>query len=70
MRTVPEVGASTPATMLSSVVLPLPDGPTMATSTFPVTEMLTPPRACTWLGWVAVGGKILVRLSISTVAIV
>src|SRR5881296_3007259 len=46
-RTLPRVGASKPATMLSSVDLPQPDGPRMAANSLRATARLTACRAST-----------------------
>ncbi len=45
--TVPLVGVSTPERMLSSVLFPHPEGPTMETKTFPSTSRLMSPMAVT-----------------------
>ena len=48
-RTSPRVGLSSAARMLSSVVLPLPLSPMMATYSPFSTEKVTSVSACTWL---------------------
>src|SRR6516225_4707636 len=46
-RTVPDVGRSSVPRMLRSVLLPLPDGPTIATDSPDQIARLTPRSACT-----------------------
>ena len=54
-NTDPEVGVSTPETMLRKVLFPQPDGPTMVTKVWPDISKSIPSSALT-VGWCFVGG--------------